>query len=250
MYNEFSEVYDHMMEYADYDEIIKYLIDKIKEQGIKEGKLLDLGCGSGEILKKIPKEYEVSGMDLSGEMLEIARTKIDSKIKLYHDDMRTFKTGEKYSSIISIFDTINHLTSNFELEMTLKNVNEHLEEGGIYIFDVVSREFMEEMFPGGSFIDEREKMMVVWEHEYEEETGLDYVYVNFFIEDEDGRYRRIYEEHSKKIFSKEELELAIKNSGFEILEIDENDEFAGVRDFYTLKKIWKKEEKLVWIKKG
>lgn len=239
MYKEFSKVYDEFMEYADYDmwyETIKVILD---HQEVKGDTLLDLGCGTGEILLRAHGDYQCTGVDLSEGMLTRAAEKLGEKdisLPLIEQDMTRLNLGRRFDVIISMFDTVNHLTTLEGLDDLFKGIYEHLEDEGIYMFDVVDRAFMEEMFPGGVFLDERENMTVIWEHEFEEEDGLDYINTTFFVEEEDGRFTRHIEDYAKRIFTKEEIEKAAEDNNLSISAILENDQLAGRRYFYCLKK--------------
>lgn len=239
MYKEFSKVYDEFMEYADYDmwyETVKAILAHHELEG---DNMLDLGCGTGEILLRAHNEYSCTGVDLSEGMLMRASEKLREngvEIPLIEQDMTQLDLGNHYDVIVSLFDTVNHLTSQKGLSDLFKGIKEHLTDDGIYIFDVVDRAFMDEMFPGGVFLDEREKMTVIWEHEYEEEDGLDYINTTFFVEDEDGRFTRYIEDYAKKIFIREEIEEAAKENNLEVTAILENDQLAGRRYFYCIRK--------------
>lgn len=235
MYKEFSKVYDLMMEYSDYDKWREIVEAKFKLYNPTGTKVLDLGCGTGELIKRLQGDYEVVGVDLSQGMIDIAKEKVDG-IEFYVQDMRNFKLKEKNDIILSLFDTINHLISIEALEATLEAVYNNLKEDGIYIFDIVTEELMEEMFPGGYFVDERDDLTIVWGHEYEEEDGLDYIDASFFIKQKDGSYRKVTEEYVKKIFTPEEIIEAAKKIGFEVKEVAQDGTLAGERIFFTLQK--------------
>lgn len=50
-YSSFAKVYDMFMDNVPYEEWGKYLINLLEEYGIKDGLVLDLGCGTGVLLK-------------------------------------------------------------------------------------------------------------------------------------------------------------------------------------------------------
>jgi len=237
MYKEFSKVYDEFMEYADYDmwyETVKVILD---HHEVKGDSLLDLGCGTGEILLRAHRDYECTGVDLSEGMLTRAAEKLgeeDISLPLVEQDMTRLNLGRRFDVIISMFDTVNHLTTLEGLDDLFRGIGEHLEDEGIYMFDVVDRTFMEEMFPGGVFLDERENMTVIWEHEFEE--GLDYINTTFFVKNDSGSYDKYIEDYAKRIFTKEEIEKAAEDNNLTVSAILENDQLAGRRYFYCLKK--------------
>ena len=142
MYKVFSKLYDKFMEFSDYGAWEKQVEELIKE-GQPNGKtLLDIGCGTGELLLRMTKNYQCDGMDLSEEMLKIAQRKLKHReVRLFLGDMVEFDTGYKYDIMVSLFDTVNHMVSVEELESHLESVLNSLNNGGVYIFDIVDREF-------------------------------------------------------------------------------------------------------------
>jgi cyclopropane fatty-acyl-phospholipid synthase-like methyltransferase len=235
MYKNFSKVYDIMMEYADYDGWKNIIEEKIERYGDSPKTILDLGCGTGEVLLRLLPNYEMTGVDLSKEMVEIANRKVDAA-SFYVQDMRELKLDKKHDVVISLFDTVNHLISMEGLKKTFSSVWKNLNEDGLYIFDVVTRELMDEMFPGGNFIDDRGDIMIIWEHEEDMEEGIDYVDTTFFVKQKNGMFKKITEEYVKKIFTVDEIINTAKEVGFQAVEVEENSELAGERIFFTLKK--------------
>ncbi|MFK4786129.1 class I SAM-dependent DNA methyltransferase [Fusobacterium sp. MFO224] len=236
MYKNFSKVYDKFMEACDYDKWTELLEQIIKKNRKEPKKLLDLGCGTGEVLKRLSTKYICSGLDLSEHMLDRANNKLKN-VKLYLGDMREFNTFEKYDVIFSFFDTINHLTSLEDLLDTLNSVKNSLEMGGIYIFDVVDRKFMNKMFPNGVFADVREDFSVIWEHEIDEETSLDIIEATYFLKSKNDLYEKYEEYYEKKIFTEEEIDRIIEISGLKKEYILKDDKLAGERNFYILRKV-------------
>jgi ubiquinone/menaquinone biosynthesis C-methylase UbiE len=108
----------------------------------KKGRILELGCGTGTILKTLSNSYTVSGIDHAEGMLAIARKKIPHAT-LYHKDIRSFQLPESFDGIICIFDTLNHLTSISDWEKVFRRVSNHLKKDGIFIFDCNTPKRME-----------------------------------------------------------------------------------------------------------
>src|SRR5438094_7884542 len=70
--------------------------------------VLELGCGTGSILKYLQDVYEVSGLDISGKMLSVARKKVP-RVKLFRQDMVGFRIDGRFDVIVCVFDSINHV---------------------------------------------------------------------------------------------------------------------------------------------
>ncbi|WP_372712754.1 class I SAM-dependent methyltransferase [Ilyobacter sp.] len=236
MYQEFAKVYDKFMEFADYDGWHDFVSYVIEGNNPNAKTLLDLGCGTGEVLKRFVGEYECTGVDLSEEMLSVAEDKLknlDKNVQLLCQNMKDLSLDRKYDIVISLFDTVNHLVSIGDLEKLFEKIKKHLETDGVYIFDVVDRNFMDEMFPDGFFIDQREDMTVIWEHY--QEGQLDYIDTTFFVEEKDGLYKKYTEKHTKKIFTHREIQMAAEKSGLHVENIYEESNLAGERFFYVIK---------------
>lgn len=235
MYKVFSKLYDKFMEFSDYGAWEKQVEELIREGQPNGKRLLDIGCGTGELLLRMTKNYQCDGMDLSEGMLKIAQRKLKHReVKLFLGDMVEFDTGYKYDIMVSLFDTVNHMVSVEELESHLKSVSNSLNDGGVYIFDVVDREFMNEMFPGGVFVDNRKDITCIWEHEIEE--GIDYIDATYFLKNSKGSWDKLTESYSKKIFSEEELKKTITKTDLKLIKVIENNQIAGKRYIYLLKK--------------
>ena len=75
-YTGFAEVYDTFMDNVPYEEWAEYVVGLLKKYGIEDGLVLDLGCGTGSLTELLAaKGYDMTGVDFSEEMLEIAMEK-------------------------------------------------------------------------------------------------------------------------------------------------------------------------------
>jgi SAM-dependent methyltransferase len=102
-----------------------------KVQGLD---ILDLGCGTGTLLKNYSSKNRTYGVDLSPEMIKVARIK-DKKTKYFVGDIRKFKMKEKFDIIFCTYDTMNHLSSFNEWSSLFKKVNKNLKKDGFFLFD-------------------------------------------------------------------------------------------------------------------
>ncbi len=237
MYKEFAQIYDEFTKDLDYDLWYICIKEILYSHKIEAETFLDLGCGTGEILIRANEDFQCTGVDISQEMLAQASQKLSEQkidIPLLEQNMTTLKLDKQFDVIVSLFDTVNHLTSLQELHQLFHTVAKHLAEDAIYIFDVVDRAFMKALFPAGIFHDERENMTVIWEHVLDQ--GLDLIDANFFVKNTHGNYDRYTEKYTKRIFSKKEIKKAAKDNQLKITMIVKNNHLAGQRHFYCLTK--------------
>ena len=126
-YTGFASVYDLFMDNIPYKDWCAYVTGLLKEHGISDGLLLDLGCGTGKLTRLLAAEgYDMIGVDLSEEMLEIAleHEMEDPKQILYlQQDMREFELYGTVRAIVSICDSMNYILEKEDLVQVFKLVN-------------------------------------------------------------------------------------------------------------------------------
>lgn len=98
-------------------------------------KLLELACGTGNILLKMPKNYELFGLDIAPSMLEIAKQKLPSATFI-KADMTSFSIPETFDIIVCIFDSINHVIDWKKWQSFFRHTAKHLGPDGVFIFDM------------------------------------------------------------------------------------------------------------------
>jgi cyclopropane fatty-acyl-phospholipid synthase-like methyltransferase len=113
----------------------KYIQKPISRYFRSAKKILEIGCGIGEVLVNLPDKYEISGLDIEKDYIEGCRKRIP-RGNFYVSSMHNFKIGKKFDVIFSANDAINFLNNFSQWKATFKAVKEHLEANGLFIFDV------------------------------------------------------------------------------------------------------------------
>jgi len=113
----------------------RQILDDIDRHLPDAATVLELGCGTGAILAGLGSGLALTGVDLSPEMLSVARRRCP-RATLHEADMTSFTLAQRFDVVLCVFDTLNHVTS-FDGWMDLfERVREHLNPGGLFIFDV------------------------------------------------------------------------------------------------------------------
>jgi SAM-dependent methyltransferase len=215
-----GEVYDLMYQNKDYEKEFNFIESFFP---YKPKKILELGCGTGkytEILLK--KGYNTLSLDLSEEMLEIARKKIPNG-KFIQGDIKNLNLNEKYDACLLLFAVLGYITENKHLENVFQNIKAHLNPGGFLIFDVwnglaVLNEKPEERVK--EVENEKIKVSRYATPELNAEKHICDVNYKFFIKDKiTGIINKINEVHRVRFFFPQELKKYLEDSGFEILKI-------------------------------
>ena len=132
-YDVFGRFYDAIM--GDRAEARKRLRAFIRQASPMARNVLELGCGTGSVLKHLARDYEVWGLDLSKTMLSIAKKKLP-EVKLFRRDMVRFQLPEAFDVICCVYDSINHVLSFADWQKLFANVHHHLSDKGVFIFDI------------------------------------------------------------------------------------------------------------------
>lgn len=216
----FSEIYDKLQD-ADYNGFVEFYKKVFKKFGLNPTLILDLACGTGNITRKLAKAgYDMTGVDLSVEMLNIAREKAEKEgldILFLNQDMTDFELYGTVDAIISSLDGINYLTQNGDLEKVFNLCRNYLNPGGLMIFDINSSYKLKEIIGNNTFVCDEEDTYYVWQNEYIEEENVCCFALDIFIKRENGAYERFSEFQEERAYSKEEICSAAEVAGFEVL---------------------------------
>lgn len=220
-YTGFAEVYDLFMDDIPYGEWCEYVAGLLAEYGIQDGLLLDLGCGTGKLTRRLAdRGFDMIGIDLSEEMLEIARERSDPEQILYlMQDMREFELYGTVRAIVSICDSMNYLMGYEELVQVLGLANNYLDPGGIFLFDMNTLYKYETLLGEQTIAENREEGSFIWENYYDEEERINQYDLTLFIRQEGGLYRKYEETHYQYAFDLKEVEQAVREAGMELVAI-------------------------------
>lgn len=216
IYNKFAIVYDELMNDYDYKNWFNYIEDIFKKYDKNPKDILEMACGTGNLSYYFGEAmYKLTAFDLSEEMLAQAYDKLAryKNVKILKQNMIDFKFNKKFESIISICDSINYILDKEDLIRTFKNVYDHLEEGGIFVFDINSFYKFENVLSNNVFIEDREEIFYSWENFFDRNSRICDFYLTFFLR-EGENYKRFDENHRERAYTTEEILEALEIAGF------------------------------------
>lgn len=219
-YETFAQVYDMFMSDVPYDNWVDY-IKKIWERfGLEPKLVLDLACGTGNISARLANMgYEVIGVDLSEDMLDEAAAKNaelapDAKPVMYlNQDMRAFELYGTVDCVLCLCDSINYITDEAELLTVFRLVNNYLDRGGLFVFDINTLHKFKNILADNSYGQTTETAAYTWENYFDEEENINEFYTNFFIENDGGTYDRYEEYHYEKAYTAEKIISLLEKAG-------------------------------------
>lgn len=229
-YNEFALVYDLFMDNVPYEKWAKDIVRRLKEKGINQGIVAELGCGTGKMTRLLAKEgYDMIGIDSSYEMLMEARNNTEDEGILYLcQDMREFELYGTVESVVSVCDCMNYLLTKEDLSTVFKLAENYLEYGGPFIFDMITPYRYREIMADNTFAENRDEGSFIWENYYDEDTKTNQYDLTLYIKDEDESYQRFEEQHIQHAFEIEEVVDLLKKAKFENVEVFDEATGEGV----------------------
>ena len=219
-YTSFAQVYDLFMDNVPYDQWCRYITELLREYGIQDGLVLELGCGTGVLTRKLAaKGYDMIGVDYSEDMLEIAmdHRQEGEDILYLLQDMREFELYGTVRAAVSICDSMNYIVEYQDLVQVMKLVNNYLDPGGIFIFDLNTPYKYEEILGENTFAENRPEGSFIWENYYDGETGINEYDLTLFVREKEGIYRKFEETHYQRAYELEQVRRAVKEAGLEFV---------------------------------
>ena len=241
-YGKFAQVYDLFMDNVDYEGWADCLEKHLKEEGIEDGLVLELGCGTGTMTGLLARRgYDMIGVDNSEEMLaEAMEKKVEDGLDILYllQDMQEFELYGTVRAAVSVCDSLNYITEKEELLQVFRMVNDYLVSGGLLLFDMNTVHKYRDILGDDTIAENRDEGSFIWENSYDPDTGLNIYELAVFLPREDGLYEKCEELHCQRAYEQAEIEALIREAGMEIV---------GVYDAYTDKPASPDSERLLFI---
>lgn len=236
-YETLAAMYDALMDDVDYEAWADYIDRMLQKHGGPGKRLLDLGCGTGCIsIPLAQRGYQVTGVDISEEMLAAAREKsraLQLDIDWRKQDLTSLQLFDEagnemvFDAAIATFDVFNHLTDPEDLQMLFHTLNPLLTDEGVLLFDVQTPYKLREYLGNHIFTLHRDDVEYMWENHFDEETQICTMNITFFLRQANGLYRRETMTQEERVYDLDLLRLWLKYSDFETAgvyeELSEND---------------------------
>lgn len=218
-YNAFYQDKDYSAEAGQIDELLKKYGSSIK-------KIINYGCGTGRHDIELSKRgYCCTGIDISRMMIDVAVKNARQKglqINFSTADVRTYEPAEKYDAVISLFHVMSYQNSNDDIMAAFRSARKALDKGGLFLFDAWYGPGVLSDKPSvrvKEIEDEKYRLVRTACPVMHDKTNIvDVSYEIFVIDRKTEKIKNINEKHCMRYFFRPELELYLKESGFELLD--------------------------------
>ena len=241
-YNKMAKVYDELInEDINYKDIADFLLKIAKRENVEFNNYLDLACGTGNVGIHVAKEFKDNYfVDLSVDMLSEAEVKLrENKVKgkIICQDMCELNLNKSFDLISCVLDSTNYILNDEDLKDYFKSVYNHLNDNGVFVFDINSYYKLSEILGNNIYTYNSEDIFYAWENIFEDEiVEMD---LTFFVR-EGTVYERFNEIHEERAYTEELIESIFKEVGFKMI---------SKNDGYSDKEVEEKTERILYILK-
>ena len=218
----YQSIFNYKKEFNFYNKILKKY---------KSKKILEIGCGSGNLAKFFLKAgYNYTGIDLSKEMLKIAK-ELEPTAKFMHGDMRDLKLKNNFDAILITGRSFTYMTTNEEVIQTFKSIHKILRNNGILVFDNFNAKsifgnFRKQFIQFARYKNRKYKR--VSETSFNLKTGWTWNWYETYYITENGKTKIIKDNDVLRAFTEDELSIFLKICNFGVLEFKNLDKFVFV----------------------
>ena len=224
LFDLYGAYYDALYSDKDYSAETDYIVKTFKSNGLKDGEILEFGCGTGRHGRLLGKSgYLVHGVDLSQQMIDLAES--SDQFSCEQGDIRTVSFGKKFDAVVSFFHVMSYQVSNTDVNAVFSNASKHLKKGGLFIFDFwyqpavlsqIPENRLKKMSMGDVTISRVAEPMM-----FPNENRVDVNYTIFVADVKQNKFGEISECHSMRYFSLPEIDLFCKINGFKRIQAEE-----------------------------
>lgn len=238
-------MYDKLTIDIDYKKWADFVESILVKHKTKASMILELGCGTGSFgIEMARRGYEMICLDLSPDMLDCANDKAKNEeldILFLNQDMCNFELYGTVDVIVCLLDSFNYLTKTSQIKKLFKLVQNYLNPGGLFIFDINTEYKFENTLSNNLFYEIDEDVTYIWENEYNKKTKKARFDLTFFVK-EDELYQRFDETHFERAYSNDEIMGFISESDLKFINVYDELKLKkpspkSQRNFYVCKKV-------------
>ena len=223
MYGEFASVYDALMVDVDYQRWARYILELARQNEVTVARAVDCACGTGNFTVALAKsDIQITGVDLSAEMLQIAGEKSRSnglRIPFILQDMRKLSLHRPVDAVFCVLDGVNYLTRPCDVKAFFRSAYQALRPGGGLFFDISSYHKLADCLGDRCLGNDGERISYIWQNHFDAGTRVLQMDLTFFVKESNGMYRRFSETHFQRAHHADETAMWLTEESFQNIHI-------------------------------
>lgn len=234
MYTSFAEVYDQLMDDVDYERWADHYREIMTAYGVPSGKVCECACGTGGLTIPLScRGYQMTGVDLSQEMLWIAAQKARRQgmgIPFVQQDMRQLRLHRQMDAVLATCDGVNYLLEDKDAAAFFTAAFQALRPGGGLFFDISTPWKLQNTLGDQLICEDRPQVTYMWQNRFDKARAQVEMHLCIFIRQKDGSYRRIDEEQRQRAHTIEGLTALLHGAGFTNVRVFGNSRMEAPRE--------------------
>ncbi|WP_026670857.1 class I SAM-dependent DNA methyltransferase [Butyrivibrio sp. AE3006] len=205
-------------------ETLEESLDEDSEEALllqEKNLVVELGCGTGSFTEEMANlGYDMIGIDNSGDMLGIARQKMEKAgldIMYLEQDMCELDLFCTAGTIVSVCDSVNYLIEDEQVRKAFTKVNNYLYPGGLFLFDFNTLHKYRDVIGDVTIAENREDCSFIWENFFDVDTNINEYDLTLFVKKEtDGAedlFERSIETHLQRGYTLDEMKAFVEQAG-------------------------------------
>jgi SAM-dependent methyltransferase len=207
--------YDAIYAWKDYRAEVERLNAAIRARHPEARTLLDVACGTGKHLELLRDRYQVEGIDLDPEMLEIARGRLGPGVPLHLGDMVHFDLGKQFDVVTCLFSSVAYARTPDRLGAAVEAMARHLATGGLLVIEpFFPPDQWEEGAVWATFVDEPD-LKIARMDVSRSRHGIATILFHYLVGTPDG-IEHFTEDHEIGLFTSAQYVEAFRTAGMEV----------------------------------
>ena len=201
-FTEFASYYDSfMLKCVNYGDWVKYIEKIFKNFKTKPKTILDLACGTGiPTILFAKKGYQMTGIDRSRAMLEILKGKSQGyNIAIYEADIRNFSIPEPADAAICLYDSINYLLTEEDLNKCFRCVRAVVKKNGLFVFDMNTEYGLSVFWGTRETVREASDVRSIWHNTYDDKTKISTLNLTCQVKGENRSFEEVHQERGYEL---------------------------------------------------
>ena len=222
-YEAFAFYYDHLTKNVNYPERADYYCTLFSRLNHNMGITLDLACGTGSLTLELKKRgIDVYGIDGSSSMLSIAQEKaIEQQVQILFlcQKMQELDLYGTVDTVLCTLDSINHLTTEQDVQKAFQKVSLFLNPDGYFVFDLNTIYKHKTILANHTFIYDTDTVFCTWQNHYFASDHRVEITLDFFEKQDNQSYLRYSECFFERAYTIQTIEKMLNHAGLSLVAV-------------------------------
>lgn len=215
MFTKTARFYDKVYASKDYAGEVERIVATVR-QNLRSGghRLLDVACGTGKHVEYLKAHFEVEGLDINEELLDIARQR-NPGVVFHLRDMLDFDLGCRFDVVTCLFSSIGYAKTLENVQRAAACIARHLVDGGVLIVEPwFTPDDWHTPSVHAAYIDEPDLKIARVNTSFQE-GRLSYFDLHYLIGTPEGT-EHFVERHELGLFETDEMQAALESAGLDV----------------------------------